>query len=392
MAHTNLINLGINHLQTVFPDYFHPPTFHTTQARARMGADPRDLGLPVLGNPPRAPEPGQLTGGAQLPAWLATRIAAPMPAPASAPAVIGSASLTAPVLPVIPAMQSGLPQGQLVNTNATGEDDSGLREEEADAGEDVDQEGEEDEDDEQEGAGSSTYITVDLQRLYSNERLNNSRINIIRAVMHDSYIHDFLGTKHILPGGIDLTTAELLAFFPGVVKDPLFIYRCISVGWTSPLLRYTIKQHITWNNDDIVPRQVRSGLEYVLEKKGVSPPDYNKKVDVAARTKLTDYTCMGLSIPYQLRYTDNVYMDDPTLSQLRTNVNRVPRGQDAGTLTDLVIRQRDGRLGGGKLDLHMSEVADHLSQQPSIARIAHIAAQDEARCAYWAHRRGTRAQ
>lgn len=38
------------------------------------------------------------------------------------------------------------------------------------------------------------------------------------------------GLFAILPGGIDITTVEILTFFPGYLKDPFFLYRCTATG------------------------------------------------------------------------------------------------------------------------------------------------------------------
>lgn len=46
-----------------------------------------------------------------------------------------------------------------------------------------------------------------------------------------------------LPRGIDLTTVELLTFFPGYLKDPFFQYRCLSAGWTASSLKRAHNQH-----------------------------------------------------------------------------------------------------------------------------------------------------
>ena len=166
-----------------------------------------------------------------------------------------------------------------------------------------------------------------------------------------------------LPETIDLTTVEMLVFFPGYLRDPFFIYRCLSVGWTLKsmweVLR-THRGHDTQNFDENVLRlAVESTMCRLTGDKAWKWGMYNQAFPVEKRSKFLDYSSATIATPRavkQMRFkrTPNAdEIEDVRLSDLWQYArSRIPPEAERGTLTRLILAAQAGRVR----KMRMSEI------------------------------------
>lgn len=244
--------------------------------------------------------------------------------------------------------------------------------------------------------GPIVFPTLNLANLYSSRMLSLPKLDQLRTISESNKaLYKLPNTACRLPDGIDLTTVELLVFFPGIIKDPYFVARGLAVGWDSVTFRKAVRGHRNLELDSQTTRHnVDRGMAFCLEMTTeFKESTYKEQVAVAARTKFTDYTSRGLSVPYQQHYNDTgpfPRVKDLTLSQLRENVHTIPEGGDMGTLSQLVAAQKESARRGLEgwedehvPDLRMSEVDAWLAGPMNFERIPYNADDDGDRCEYW---------
>jgi hypothetical protein len=151
----------------------------------------------------------------------------------------------------------------------------------------------------------------------------------------------------VLPENIDLTTVELLTFFPGILKDLYFVYWALSTGWDSTTLRRVANTNRDWSahtkkGSTELPRDtgrgvVAKGMAYIQD---VPEASFNegtyKRTTIASRPKMSDYTASALSKMHQTPTSNDVELRKWFLSELLNGVKVTPEGPDAGTLSNLL--------------------------------------------------------
>ena len=170
-----------------------------------------------------------------------------------------------------------------------------------------------------------------------------------------------------LPTGIDLTTADILTFYPGYLRDPSFIYRCISVGWTArsiyALLQNNRPHSMEGVGADVMDRTVEVVMRKLTGDKKWKWSHYQKHMPVAARSNFGDYTSSMMFTTRALAEMPVVRqvwpedIEDPHLSQLWAYANgSTPTLEDGGTLTRLILVWSRGEI----TDMRESQISDFL--------------------------------
>lgn len=192
-----------------------------------------------------------------------------------------------------------------------------------------------------------------------------------------------------LPAGIDLTTVEILTFFPGYMKDTFFLYRCMSVGWTAGSMAHAHVSHynasLAADAGKLAGRLLQNfiqNLSFLLQR---SPHMYSitahKRVPVHRRPKLNDYTSTAFAIMFASMHgwvRDDKSIKDLRLSDLAVHAELLPKDADAGTFTALIQAQKEGRIE----NLRMSQIQGFVRTQ-SGWKVDHGATQDENCASHW---------
>lgn len=202
----------------------------------------------------------------------------------------------------------------------------------------------------------------------------------------DGYITSRLSTvpntDYSVPAGIDLTTVEMLTFFPGYLKDPFFLYRCVSVGWDSKGLEKALWTH---RNQDYLPFQTikENIIHTMMALTGIQ--DYGalasiNHVALWQRSKFEDYTSAAFARSRDFAAGELPEATDLRLSDLSMNVTAYPQNEDAGMLTALVQAYGQGKIQGSHMSgvAHMAGLLQGMGDQRS-----HGAKQDRMRPVYW---------
>lgn len=205
------------------------------------------------------------------------------------------------------------------------------------------------------------------------------------------------GLFAILPGGIDLTTVEILTFFPGYLKDPFFLYRCTAAGWSATSLKTALFER---RNEDInegtiytaIQTRLRVNLVFVTGDNKATIMAY-KRLSDNERSVVTDYTNNGFAMTWAAsngyerkdRATEEIRRDDLTLAQVYNNgarIRQMPQGNDAGTLTALIMALKQDPENEIK-SLTMSQIASHVANNTQMTPVTHTAVDDKICANFW---------
>ncbi|KIW02207.1 uncharacterized protein PV09_06363 [Verruconis gallopava] len=196
---------------------------------------------------------------------------------------------------------------------------------------------------------------INFRILYTT-MLNTPQLHELYTIPDTSLLSTTPGPSTLLPTGINLTTSEILAFFPGLLHDPYFIYRAYSTGWNWQTMVHAARMYrdVQWElSHAVVEPLIRRGMAYVLglDEEDWSEDEYQQRVPVERRLKLHDYTRGGLSVTHS---THPASRSDLMLSQLRNEVKVLPINEDAGALTTLIAALNCGQIR----DMPMSALGD----------------------------------
>ena len=194
-----------------------------------------------------------------------------------------------------------------------------------------------------------------------------------------------------LPDGLDLTTAEVLTFFPGHLKGPFFVYRCISVGW-EPRNLLAAMRYYRKDTANLEPPTLEKKLCKVMEMlTGHTYSAFSRylHVPVSNRPKFKDYTRAALAshiLPkgdedYELD-KHNICTRDASLSELAEFAEKLPKGEDVGILTVLVGRAGEPGLGDLKMS-ELKEFSDKEYDEETRKQYAHDAVKDQSCAENW---------
>lgn len=229
-----------------------------------------------------------------------------------------------------------------------------------------------------------------LQRLLDGKGLRDRQSN-------DHFDEMKPGLFAILPGGIDLTTVEILTFFPGYLKDPFFLYRCTAAGWSATSLNNALFEHRKEHasEDSIysaIRTRLRTNLMFVTGDNKATIKLYQRLSD-NERSVVTDYTNNTFAMKWATtngyerkdRATREMRRDDLTLAQVYNKglrIRQMPQGNDAGTLTALIMALKQNP-GNEIKSLTMSQIANHVTNDAQMTPIAHTAVDDKICAKFW---------
>lgn len=173
-----------------------------------------------------------------------------------------------------------------------------------------------------------------------------------------------------LPTGIDLTTVEILTFFPSYMKDTFFLYRCISVGWDTAGMAHAYAAHYKTplaadmlNLSAKLLENFKMNISFVLNVQRENwSITAHKRVPVGRRPKLSDYTSTTFATMFAAAndwHRDYEPISDLRLSDLAAFATCLPQGADAGTLTALVHARKEGKIE----DLRMSQIDRYVADR-----------------------------
>ena len=166
-----------------------------------------------------------------------------------------------------------------------------------------------------------------------------------------------------LPSCIELTTAEILIYFPGYITDPFFTFRCINAGWTPKAIRAVLKDKLKHYKQILTEAEVEVHMSKVLTiiigDPNVTWSAYIDNLPQELRDKghKLKYDKTGFAAPkvfgclLEPVRTNDVRANDPKLTWLREKSPFMPPLEDRGTFSNLM-----GPVGSHRWDCRMSEI------------------------------------
>ena len=215
-------------------------------------------------------------------------------------------------------------------------------------------------------------------------------LRILYSPPDSVYLRLVPNLEHMLPLGVDLTTVELLTFFPGRFKDPYFAYRCWSTRWTASALHAAFLAHHcqvseAHPNKMTFSSNMQKSLNFISDG-AHKTVDGISNIDVSTRLKIHTYSAEAFAawlIPFdddlhsgKLKY----HTTDLRLSELEQHILNPLLPGDTGTLATLVGMWKKGDIE----DLPMSQLKTYIDEQRMHAPLLqHNADMDEKRAEYW---------
>ena len=182
-----------------------------------------------------------------------------------------------------------------------------------------------------------------------------------------------------LPGEIDLTTADVLCYFPGYLQDPFFRCRCILAGWEPHSLFNLLVQCRPL--DDLpstrsLAGQIKGTMRKLTGDESFRLSVYHAKVEREDRPQFLDYSADAFAMTRLMKTDGSRVADvfqyrihDLSLAELlKYSDNKAPIASDMGTLSKLVEAAFNGEID---CNLTMSNVSAFVAKTENQKFVVH---------------------
>ncbi|KAF2435537.1 hypothetical protein EJ08DRAFT_656534 [Tothia fuscella] len=162
-----------------------------------------------------------------------------------------------------------------------------------------------------------------------------------------------------MPVDVDLTTVEILTFFPPMLCDVKCVERLMHGGWTNHMITHILNTTRDWSVDGRKEMFSRSSVLTTTKRAMAATTgseDWSEKRwrNSATLTPVPDYTASQF-VASKLKEGKQ----ETLISSLATNVVQMPEGDDRGALTEAVALVK----AFPDLDRNLSELGELLTEQ-----------------------------